>query len=70
MLQNQKKVIFRVRKSARLASQLFSGLGSVVKTEKVKGVELVLRKSARLEDARKRKTKDEEAEAEKKQKKK
>ena len=65
-----RKVNFRVRKSARLASQLFSDLGSVVKTERVNGVKLVLRKSARLESSRKRKIKDDGDDAEKRQKRK
>ena len=60
-----KKVNSRVRRSARLASQLFSNLGSVVKTEEAEGVKLVRRRSARLEGARKRKAKDEGDEADK-----
>ena len=48
--------------------QISSDLGSVVKTERVDGVDLVLRKSARLEGARKRKTKDDRDEAEKRKK--
>ena len=56
------------RRSARLASQLFSDLGSVeIKTEKVDSVKIVLRMSARLEG--KRKNKEEEDGNEKKSKK-
>ena len=62
------KVNSRVKKSARIAAQQFSILGSVAKIEKVEGVKLALRKSTRLEDARKRKTKEEGDEANKRQK--
>ena len=56
------------RRSARLAFQLFSDLGSVeIKTEEVDGVKMVLRMSARLEG--KRKNKEEEDGKEKKTKK-
>jgi len=70
---NQKNVYINEtllpRKSARLNTKQYLDIGSVLKTEKVDDVKLVVRRSTRLEAARKRKVEEEEHKGCKKQKK-